>query len=426
MSDDPTPSTISLWLEEALAGWILPVSGLVLAGAAWGLYQAGLLPEAPTGGALAVLMGVVVALLMVRPALSPEVNAVTRGLVLGTAAAAAAFCIGASLGAVLPGVPLARGDLAQVGDVLPLPAGTDGRVRLLVHSPLPPGGTPQVVFRLAGGAAPIDGQVERTVSYARVGRGSRAAVTHDLNETWVTGTLAHDAAGLRLEKLSGQAAGPLQVSVYQQVVPGPMLWLLALAILIAAAAGESRLGAGSTAPLAGMALAYGLLVAFNATPSAAVGTSLGAILLGGLGGALAGGVAAALARLIPWKVELHAERRRRGPRGPRRPCPARSTAQRSRRRPAGSGSTRSASPRPARSIRSTSTTCSSAATRPTWPGSRRSGPSGSTRGGSCPVPRAWWRWRSPTGAPRRARPAGPASAGGWWRATPAAATTTRS
>ena len=51
-----------------------------------------------------------------------------------------------------------------------------------------------------------------------------------------------------------------------------------------------------------MALAYGLLVDGNATPSAAVGTSVGAVLLGALGGALAGGLLAMLARLGPLEL----------------------------------------------------------------------------------------------------------------------------
>ena len=36
-----TPSTLSLWLEEALSGWILPVLALVLVGGALGLYYLG-------------------------------------------------------------------------------------------------------------------------------------------------------------------------------------------------------------------------------------------------------------------------------------------------------------------------------------------------------------------------------------------------
>jgi hypothetical protein len=303
MTDPTTPSTLSLWLEDALTGWILPVGGLLLAGAAWGAYVAGLLPEGPAAGALALIVALVLGLLMVRPALGAAVDPLTRGLTLGAAALAALVCAGAAIGATWPGTPLAVGSLARPGDVLPLPASLSGRVKLLVHAPLPPGGTPRADFRLAGASAPLEGHVERTITSARVGRGGRANVAHDLNETWVHGAVATGATALTLERLSGQVGGPLEVSLFRDLLPPVGLWLLAAAALAAAAVAESRLRKGSVAALCGMALGYGLLVAANATPSQAIGTSLGAVLLGGLGGALAGGLAALLARLGPWRLD---------------------------------------------------------------------------------------------------------------------------
>lgn len=297
------PSSLSLWLEEALTGWILPVGGLLLAGAAWGAYVLGLLPEGPTAAALAVVVAAVVALLMVRPALAPTADPAARALALGAAALAALLCVAEAVGATWPGAPVAQGALARTGDALPLPAGLGGRVKLLVHAPLPPGGTPQAEFRLAGAAAPLEGHVERTVSSVRVGRGSRANVSHDLNETWVHGAVTPGTAALTLDRLTGQVAGPLEVSLFREWLPPGLAWALAALALAAAAVAESRLGKGSVAALCGMALAYGLLVAGNATPSQAVGTSLGAVLLGGLAGALAGGVAALLARLGPWRLD---------------------------------------------------------------------------------------------------------------------------
>jgi hypothetical protein len=192
--------------------------------------------------------------------------------------------------------------VSRAGDRLELPPGAvapGGRLRLLVHAPLPAGGTPVVEFRFAGGAAPLSGQVERTVSYARVGRGSRAAVAHDHNEVWVHGVLG-SATALTLDRIDGPLAGPLQVSVHEEWIPPLVLWLVSLALLLLAAIWEARLGGGHLAPLAGMALGYGLLVHGNATPASAVGTSVGAILLGALAGALSGGLLAMLARLGPW------------------------------------------------------------------------------------------------------------------------------
>jgi hypothetical protein len=157
-----------------------------------------------------------------------------------------------------------------------------------------------VEFRFAGGAEPLVGQVERTVSYARVGRGSRSAVAHDRNETWVHGARGPDATALVLDRIDGAVAGPLVVSVHGEWLPPGVLWLISLTLLALAAIWEARFPGSHFAALAGMALAYGLLVQGNATPSAAVGTSIGAILLGALAGAVAGGLLAMLARLLPW------------------------------------------------------------------------------------------------------------------------------
>ncbi len=314
MPNDKPPSNLSLWLEEALTGWLLPVAGLVLAGAAWGAYVLGLLPEGPTAGVLAVLVALVVALLMVRPALSAAVDRTTRGLVFAAAALAALVCVAKAVGATWPGAPLAVASLAKKGDTIQLPDGFSGRVRLLVHAPLPEGGTPQADFRLWGAELPIQGHVERTVSSVRVGRGSRANVAHDLNETWVRGTVRPGTQALTLDRLSGQVAGPLEVMLFAEVVP-PLAWVVLGAVALAlAAVGESRLRKGGAGALCGMVLAYGFLVAGNATPSQAVGTSLGAVLLGGLGGALLGALAALLARLGPWRLDPEAADRRGSPR----------------------------------------------------------------------------------------------------------------
>jgi hypothetical protein len=300
MPDLSAPSSFSLWLEEALTGWILPVGALLLAAACWGLYVLGWLPEGPAGALVAVVVALTLALLVVRAALAPAVDPAGRALTLASAALSALLCAVPAIASVLPGAPLAEGELATVGDLLPLPAGVDGGVRLLVHAPLPPGGTPEVQFRLTGGAAPFEGHVERTISYARAGRGGRAAIARDHNEVYVHGSLPAGAT-LKLDRLSGQVAGPLHVAVYADHVPPLAHWLLALAVLALAAIAEARVGKGNVAALAGMAIAYGLLVGLNATPATAVGTSLGAVLLGGLGGALAGGVAALLAKLGPWR-----------------------------------------------------------------------------------------------------------------------------
>ncbi|HET9553967.1 MAG TPA: hypothetical protein VFP50_13440, partial [Anaeromyxobacteraceae bacterium] len=308
MPDLSAPSSFALWLEEALTGWILPVAALLLAAACWGAYALGWLPEGPAGVLIAIVFALTLGLLVVRAALAPSVDPAGRTLTLVAAALAVLACAVPAIASVLPGTPLAEAELAKVGDVMPLPAGVDGRVRLLVHAPLPQGGTPEVQFRLAGGVAPFEGQVERTISYARAGRSGRAAIARDHADVWVHGSLPAGAT-LKLDRLSGPVAGPLHVAVFPDYVPPVGHWLLALAVLALAAIAEARVGKGNVAALAGMAVAFGLLVGLNATPATAVGTSLGAVLLGGLGGALAGGLAALLAKLGPWRPAPETELR---------------------------------------------------------------------------------------------------------------------
>ena len=303
MATPRTASPFSLWLEDLLGSRALPVAVLVAVAIAAALYLTGWLAEGPAAALLAVLVAAALVLYMIRPALAASVDPVTRGGALLISLAAGLLAAFSAVTSVVPGTPAAQGELGRVGDRLELPAGAFGptsRLRLLVHAPLPPGGTPVVDFRLTGGASPLEGQVERTVSYSRVGRGSRAAVAHDHNEIWVHGALGPGATALTLDRLDGAVAGPLQVSVHGEWLSPLALWLISLGVLVVAALWEVRLRGSHLAALTGMALAYGLLVYGNATPSAAVGTSVGAILLGALAGSLAGGMLAMMGRLIRW------------------------------------------------------------------------------------------------------------------------------
>ncbi len=298
----PVPP-LSSWLEELLSSSALPVAGFGTLVVAAALYLTGLISEGAAAALLALLVATALALFMIRPALAGSIDPTTRGVAVLIALAAGLLCAVSAVSSVAPGTPLVQGEVQRVGDRVELPAGALGAasgLRLLVHAPLPSGGTPVVEFRFTGGATPLSGQVERTVSYSRVGRGGRAAVAHDHNEVWVHGALGAGATALTLERIDGLVAGPLAVSVYGEWISPLVLWLVSLAVLALAAVWEARLHGKHFAALAGMALAYGLLVNGNATPSAAIGTSLGAILLGALGGALAGGLLAMLARLLPW------------------------------------------------------------------------------------------------------------------------------
>jgi hypothetical protein len=73
--------------------------------------------------------------------------------------------------------------------------------------------------------------------------------------------------------------------------------VFALLVLILASAADARLGMkGNAAVASGMALAFGLLVGFNATPAAAVGPAVGGVILGAMAGALSGAISGAIVR----------------------------------------------------------------------------------------------------------------------------------
>lgn len=297
MPDPRPPSSLALWLDESLTGIVLPMTAIVGLAAAGGMYLVGVLSEGATAAVLIALASLAAAAAVLRPALTGLVDPVGRWLTLSAAAGTLLLTGVPALATVHPGRPLVEGDLAARGDAFPLPSSTPGRARLLVHANLPATGVPKATFVLAGPNPPVRGHLERTISYARVGRGGRAAVPHDHSSAYLEARLA-DARAIVLERLDGETSGPLHVAVYRDVLPTVAHAVLALLVLALAAGAQARLRRGAGAAFAGMALAFGLLVAENATPDAAVGTALGAVLLGGFAGAVAGALAGWIARRL--------------------------------------------------------------------------------------------------------------------------------
>jgi hypothetical protein len=305
---ETVPSSFSLWLEEALTGWVLPVAALVAVGVAGALYVAGVLPEGWTGGLIVLAVSIAAAGWLVREALAPREDPLPRTLLLVAAAGVLVLTAWPAFRTVVPGAPLAEGALEQ-GDALAVPHA--GTIRVLVQGQLPPGGTPSLAFRLAGVEPSAEGRLERTYSYARVGRGARTRVAHDRTSTFIEARLPRGAS-LQLESLRGDHVGPLQVAVFPEPIPGWLLVVLAVAIAAVAAIADARIGKGNGAVVAGMALAFGVLVTENATPASAVGETFGSILLGAIAGALGGAILGFLARRAvpaPRRAAARAQRR---------------------------------------------------------------------------------------------------------------------
>jgi hypothetical protein len=297
MPDPYSQSSFALWLDEALSGIVLPMLAIVALAATGGMYLVGVATEGATAAVIIALVSIAAAAAVLRPALTGRPDPVGHGLTLAAAVGTLLLAAVPALATVHPGLPLVEGDLGTRGDALQLPSGIPARARLLVHANLPAAGVPTATFVLAGPNPPVQGHLERTISYARVGRGGRAAVPHDHSSAFLEAHLG-DAPAIVLERLGGETAGPLHVAVYRDLLPRAAHVVLALVVLAFAAVGGARLRRGSGAAFAGMALAFGLLVAENATPDAAVGTSLGAVLLGGFAGAVAGAIAAWIARRL--------------------------------------------------------------------------------------------------------------------------------
>jgi len=291
-------SNFTLWLDEALSGWILPVAGLVAVALVGGLFLLGLASEEATATVFVLVVGVGMALYLLRRSLDAKRDLPSRGLAALSAVLTLVSVLVPALATVHPGEPLFSGDMSQADDTIAVPAGISGAVRLLVSGALPQTGEPSVNFTLVGTADPVEGRLQRTFSYARVGRSGRARVAHDHTADFYPARIPVGTSELKLDRLQGQLGSPLRVAAYRDLIPiagGP--WILALLALLVACVADARLGLKNDLSVAsGMALAFGLLVTYNATPASAVGPAVGGVLLGAMGGSLVGWIVGALAR----------------------------------------------------------------------------------------------------------------------------------
>ena len=286
-------------LDGLLRPWFFPALGVTVAVAVGVFYVTGMLSESIVGALLAVVVPLVLALTAARPLFDRSVGGAAAGLL--TIGALATFLVATvpSLEAVHPGEPLFVGEFDHVDQGVSLPEGSGGRVLLLVSTPLGGAGEPQVSFRLGGFAEPVEGKLERTFSYARVGRGGRARVSHDHDADWFEARIPEGTREIRLLNLQGQSSGGLRVTIYRDWLSRNAAWFLSLVALGLVAAGEVLSGRDSgSAIAAGVALGFGLVVSHNVTPLQAVVPSLWAIVLG----AIAGAPAAVLVRLVARRI----------------------------------------------------------------------------------------------------------------------------
>jgi hypothetical protein len=292
MSEETRPQENPL--EGLIRPWFFPSFGLTVVVGVAVFWFTGLLTESAVGGIVAVLVPLVLALMVARPAASPTVDAATRGLLAAAAIITLVVAAVPAFEAVHPGEPQVVAELTRTGETQSIPPGASGQVLLLVSTRLGGSSEPVVNFRLGGFDTPVEGELRRTTGFARVGRGGSAKVSHDHDSDWFEASLPADAKEIKLERVQGLSTAPLRVELYRDWIPHRLAWILSFLVLVLAAIGEVRCRRDSGATLAaGVALGFGLVVSYNVTPGHAVIPSLWAIVLG----AIVGAPAAVLVRM---------------------------------------------------------------------------------------------------------------------------------
>lgn len=288
-------------LDGLIRPWFFPSLGLTIVVGIAVFWWSGLIGDSAIGAIVAVVVPLVLAAMVLRPALEGQLDPVARAL-LGIAAVLT-FGVAAvpAYEAVHPGEPRLVAELGRSGDAQAIPPGSDGPVLLLVSTKLGGGAEPVVGFRLGGFERPVDGELRRTTGFARVGRGGSTKVVHDHDSDWFEATLPAGAKEIRLERVQGLAGAPLRVELFRDWIPHRMAWILSILVLLLAAAGEVRARRDSGAAIAaGVALGFGLVVSYNVTPAKPIVPALWAVVLGAIVGAPAAVIVRmAFRRILP-------------------------------------------------------------------------------------------------------------------------------
>lgn len=274
---------------DAYAGFIGPAVAVVAAGILYVLYQEQLISEAGAGLAVALGVGLLCSSFVYSAAVSAAKNAGDRNIGLVFSGLTLILTGGLSAYAITPGAPSAQAELNGVGETMPLPAGLDGAVRLLVHGDIGGEEEATINFELGGGEKPIAGHLVRKVGLSRSRKGVRNRVATEQNSAFVGATLNSAERTLTLKSLNGPLKGSLHVSVFKDYLPRPAAYTLAFGfVIIAAVVSVKRRWKDSAILAVGLAAAFGLVVNLNGTPDAAIRPEIGALFIGFLGGGFGG------------------------------------------------------------------------------------------------------------------------------------------
>ncbi|MCY1024038.1 hypothetical protein [Pyxidicoccus sp. MSG2] len=192
---------------------------------------------------------------------------------------------------LVPGAPLAGGEVTGKGQHIAVPPAAEGGVLLVVRGSLAKEGARGVLFSIAGMEEVAVGTLERTRAHVR----TRRVRTHVFRERLgfhQRGVLPQGSRELRVERLEGDLEGPLRVELYRSNWPFPLLACAAGLSLLAAAVLQARLRLRRYALWAGTALGMGLFTAGWGEPHADIMFAAASLFMGFTLGAPLGWLAA--------------------------------------------------------------------------------------------------------------------------------------
>jgi len=197
------------------------------------------------------------------------------------------------LNAVFPGRLAAEGTVSVKGDVIQLPTGFDGSVRILVSGALPEGS--YLRFSLEAGPEVLGGDLRRGVKWWRAGE-ERRHYHEDRSSVLVAGRIPPGVDRLALGSLAGNPV-KLLVRVYAPIVPTWIVMLMALATglsftVFGALTSRARLAATAAV----VAVLSAVFAGAIARPDAAVGPVLAGLAAGTLVGVPLGNMIGAASR----------------------------------------------------------------------------------------------------------------------------------
>lgn len=293
------PTTYELWYADNIEGRALPIVGLIGAVLFGTAYFFGWMPERWAGLIIAtvvVLGGAGAAAVALLGAQPPKMlrNAAIAVLALATIAAAIPI-----INTLIPGSPIARGELVAPGQSLDLPKGLSGSIRIFVHGELQGTGAANARVALELGGQELVGHLSRTEQTFRTGRRGTGKSLQDHTSEFLSTYVPANASKLSLREVHGALIGGVHVDVYREWLSFRAALVIDVLLLCAIAFIAGKLGVtGFAAGAVGVTMLFGLMIFRLATPDAVVRPEIGAFVIALVGGMIAGGLLTYLSRRL--------------------------------------------------------------------------------------------------------------------------------